>query len=187
MSAYYIGLMSGTSVDGIDAVVVDLAADEPHLLAAQTIDRDPALRNRILATVNHPTEVSLESLGQLDAALGETFADAALAITRAAGLQPAEISGLGSHGQTLFHAASAMPPVTMEAGDTSRIAARTGITTVADFRRRDIADGGQGAPLLPAFHQALFRMARGIPGHPEYRRYRQPYPVTGERPSRVRV
>jgi anhydro-N-acetylmuramic acid kinase len=115
MSAYYIGLMSGTSVDGIHAVVVDLAADEPHLLAAQTIDWDPALRNRILATVNHPTEVSLESLGQLDAALGETFADAALAITRAAGLQPAEISGLGSHGQTLFHAASAMPPITMQA------------------------------------------------------------------------
>jgi anhydro-N-acetylmuramic acid kinase len=164
MSAYYIGLMSGTSVDGIHAVVVDLAADEPHLLAAQTIDWDPALRNRILATVNHPTEVSLESLGQLDAALGETFADAALAITRAAGLQPAEISGLGSHGQTLFHAASAMPPITMQAGDASRIAARTGITTIADFRRRDIADGGQGAPPRTGISPGAVQDGPGHPG-----------------------
>jgi anhydro-N-acetylmuramic acid kinase len=156
MPAYYIGLMSGTSVDGIDAVVVDLATDEPVLLAARTTAWDSALRECILATLTHPTQVSLESIGQLDAALGEAFADAALAITREAKLVPAEITALGSHGQTLFHAPSASPPFTIQAGDASRIAAKSGITTVADFRRRDVAEGGQGAPLVPAFHQALF-------------------------------
>lgn len=156
MPDYYIGLMSGTSVDGIDAVVVDLANDKPVLLAARTTAWDVALRDRILATLNNPAQVSLESLGTLDAALGEAFADAALAITRAANLEPADIRALGSHGQTLFHAPSANPPFTIQAGDASRVAAKTGITTVADFRRRDIAEGGQGAPLVPAFHQAVF-------------------------------
>jgi anhydro-N-acetylmuramic acid kinase len=160
MSAYYIGLMSGTSVDGIDAVLVDLATNRPVLLAARTTAWEAALREHILATLNDPTQVSLASLGQLDAALGEAFADAALAITREAGLEPAQIRALGSHGQTLFHAPSASPPFTMQAGDASRIAAKTGITTVADFRRRDIAEGGQGAPLVPAFHQAVF----SVPG-----------------------
>ncbi len=102
MPAYYIGLMSGTSVDGMDAVLVDLAKDEPVLLAARTTDWDSALRNRILATLNRPTQVSLDSLGQLDAALGEAFADAALAVTRAAGLKPGEVRAVGSRDQTLF-------------------------------------------------------------------------------------
>ncbi len=156
MPAYYIGLMSGTSVDGIDAVLVDLATNKPVLLAARTTAWDAALRGRILATLNDPTQVSLVALGQLDAALGEAFAEAALTIIRAASLEPAQITAVGSHGQTLFHAASANPAFSMQAGDASRIAAKTGITTVADFRRRDIAEGGQGAPLVPAFHQALF-------------------------------
>jgi anhydro-N-acetylmuramic acid kinase len=156
MPDYYVGLMSGTSVDGIDAVVVDFANDEPVLLAARTTSWNAQLRNRILATLNNPTQIGLESLGQLDAALGEAFADAALTIIHAAGLKPAEICAIGSHGQTLFHAPSANPSFTIQAGDASRIAARTGVTTVADFRRRDIAEGGQGAPLVPAFHQALF-------------------------------
>lgn len=156
MPAYYIGLMSGTSVDGIDAVVIDLAPDQPVLIAAQTTPWDTTLRNRILEILSRPDRVSLATLGALDAVLGDAFADAALAITHAAGLKPAQISGLGSHGQTLFHAPSGNPAFTIQAGDASRIAARTGITTVADFRRRDIAEGGQGAPLVPAFHQAVF-------------------------------
>jgi len=156
MPAYYIGLMSGTSVDGIDAVLVDLSADRPVLLAAQTTDWNASLREDIFRTLNQPEQVSLDALGRLDAALGEAFAEAALAIITAADLQPSRITAIGSHGQTLFHAPSAQPPFTLQAGDASRIAARTGITTVADFRRRDVAEGGQGAPLVPAFHQALF-------------------------------
>lgn len=156
MPAYYIGLMSGTSVDGIDTVLVDLSEDRPVLLAAQTRDWSPLLRECLLETLNRPTQISLAALGKLDAELGEAFADAALASVHSAHLQPAQITAIGSHGQTLFHAPTANPAFSLQAGDANRIAARTGITTVADFRRRDIALGGQGAPLVPAFHQALF-------------------------------
>ncbi len=156
MSAFYIGLMSGTSVDGIDAVVADLATDRPALLAAQTTPWRAPLRQTILRTLNDPQLTSIIALGALDAELGEAFAGAAVAVIAAAGLKPSDIIAIGSHGQTLFHAPAANPPFTLQAGDASRIAARTGITTVADLRRRDIAEGGQGAPLAPAFHQALF-------------------------------
>lgn len=156
MPAYYVGLMSGTSVDGIDAVLVDLSDARPVLLAAGTRNWDTTLREAILATLDQPSRVSLESLGQLDAALGDAFADAALDVVREAGLQPDQIVAIGSHGQTLFHAPSARPPFSLQVGDPSRIAAKTGVTTVADFRRRDIAEGGQGAPLVPAFHRAVF-------------------------------
>jgi anhydro-N-acetylmuramic acid kinase len=103
MPAYYIGLMSGTSVDGIDAVLVDLSDSRPVLLAAGTGNWDPALRESILTTLDQPSRVSLESLGQLDAALGDAFAEAALDIIREAGLQPEQIVAIGSHGQTLLH------------------------------------------------------------------------------------
>lgn len=156
MPAYYIGLMSGTSVDGIDSVLIDFSQANPVALVAQTVDWSPSLRERILETLNQPTQVSLDALGRLDAVLGDAFADAALATIDACGLQPAQIKAIGSHGQTLFHAPTATPPFSMQAGDANRIAARTGITTVADFRRRDMAVGGQGAPLVPAFHQAQF-------------------------------
>jgi anhydro-N-acetylmuramic acid kinase len=156
MPAYYVGLMSGTSVDGIDAVVVDLAGERPVLVAAQGSSWDSQLREQIFHTLEHPEHLSLQAFGSLDAALGDAFADAALAIIDKAGLKPSDIAAIGSHGQTLFHAPSAQPAFSLQVGDGSRIAARTGITTVADFRRRDIAEGGQGAPLVPAFHQAVF-------------------------------
>jgi len=159
MPDYYIGLMSGTSVDGIDAVLADLSRTHPVLLAAQTTDWEPSLRGRILAVLNRPEQISLDALGRLDADLGNAFADAALAIIRSARLQPAQITAIGSHGQTLFHAPAARPPFSLQVGDANRIVATTGITTVADFRRRDIAAGGQGAPLVPAFHQAIFSAA----------------------------
>lgn len=156
MPAYYVGLISGTSVDGIDAVLADLSATRPELLAAQTIPWEPPLHEQLLSTLNRPQQVSLTALGELDAALGDAFATAALTVIAAAGLHPADVTAIGSHGQTLFHAPSAQPPFTLQAGDPSRIAARTGVTTVADFRRRDMAEGGQGAPMVPALHQALF-------------------------------
>jgi anhydro-N-acetylmuramic acid kinase len=156
MSLYYIGLMSGTSVDGIDAVLADLSKARPVLLAAQTSSWNTSLHKRILESLNQPTQISLDTLGQLDVELGAAFADAALAIISAANLQPKQITAIGSHGQTLLHAPNANPPFSLQAGDANVIAARTGITTVADFRRRDIAVGGQGAPLVPAFHKARF-------------------------------
>ncbi len=156
MPEYYLGLMSGTSIDGIDAALVDLSGDIPALLTALTCPWPARLHDRILETVAAPQSVSLQDAGALDAELGEQFADAALDLIAKAGLQTGQITAIGSHGQTLFHAPGGNPAFSMQAGDANRIAEKTGITTVADFRRRDIAAGGQGAPLVPAFHQALF-------------------------------
>jgi len=159
MPEYYIGLMSGTSVDGIDAAVVDLSGDKPLLVFAHTFAWPDELRQQIIATMQHHEQVSLLALGKLDAAIGDAFANAALTALKGADLHSQQITAIGSHGQTLFHAPGGAHAFSLQSGDPNRIAERTGITTVADFRRRDIAAGGQGAPLVPAFHQALFQAA----------------------------
>ncbi len=156
MPEYYLGLMSGTSMDGIDAALVDLSGDTPELLCAQTRPWPAPLHARILKTVAAPEQASLRDTGILDTELGEQFANAALDLMARAGLDSSQITAIGSHGQTLLHAPNGQPAFSMQLGDANRIAERTGVTTVADFRRRDIAAGGQGAPLVPAFHQALF-------------------------------
>jgi len=156
MAEYYLGLMSGTSMDGIDAALVDLQKNQPELTCARTLAWPDAIQQQLTRMVNHPETVSLHTLGQLDAAVGETFAEAARAIIREAGINAKDIHAIGSHGQTLFHAPDSKPAFSYQCGDPNRIAEITGITTVADFRRRDIAAGGQGAPLVPAFHQAVF-------------------------------
>jgi anhydro-N-acetylmuramic acid kinase len=100
-------------------------------------------------------------IGQLDNWVGECFRDAALKLLSTAGVEPSSITAIGSHGQTLRHQPRAARPFTMQIGDANIIVAGTGITTVADFRRRDIAVGGEGAPLAPAFHQWLFSSPGG--------------------------
>ena len=157
MPAYYIGLMSGTSVDGIDAVLVDFSSAKPELLAAQTYAWDAALHQHIAHVLNDPEQTTLQTLGALDAQLGEAFAHATLNLINSSDVDAEQIAAIGSHGQTLLHAPDATNPFSTQAGDPNRIAELTGINTVADFRRRDIAAGGQGAPLVPAFHQALFQ------------------------------
>ncbi|MDT8387770.1 MAG: anhydro-N-acetylmuramic acid kinase [Thiogranum sp.] len=157
MADYYLGLMSGTSVDGIDAVVADLSEIIPRLMFAHTYPWRASLREKILATIASPANISLAELGDLDAALGEAFAEAAVAAVAAAKLDCNQITAIGSHGQTLFHAPDGARGFSLQAGDPNRIAEISGITTVADFRRRDIAAGGQGAPLVPAFHRMLFQ------------------------------
>lgn len=153
-----LGLMSGTSCDGIDAAVVEIGADRPRLVHFQSTPmpaelREPALR---LAA---PGVHEIDAMGGLDAALGQAFAEAALAAITAAGLVPADIDAIGSHGQTIRHRPSGVDggrPFSLQIGCASTIAERTGITTVADFRRRDIAAGGEGAPLVPFAHKLLF-------------------------------
>ena len=98
----------------------------------------------------------VERMGELDMALGELFAAAANAVIKKSGLAPKDIRAIGSHGQTIRHRPRAAHPFTLQIGNPSVIAERTGITTVADFRARDIAAGGQGAPLVPAFHRHVF-------------------------------
>ncbi|MFO7287841.1 MAG: anhydro-N-acetylmuramic acid kinase [Gammaproteobacteria bacterium] len=155
MTELYIGLISGTSVDGVDAVLCEI--DDAHLrvLAAETLPYPPELRKRVVDLIDRP-EISLAELGSLDVALGEHFAACALGIASRAGIAPSRIAAIGHHGQTVFHKPAPPEPFSLQLGDPNVVAARTGITTVADLRRLDIALGGQGAPLVPAFHAWRF-------------------------------
>lgn len=152
----YLGLMSGTSADGIDAALVRFdASHPPQLLGARTFDWDPVLRRDILALSQADAMVSPDRLARLDHHIGAALADAACVLLSNLGTTPQAVTAIGSHGQTLRHAPRGDAPFTWQLGDPNLIAERTGITTVADFRRRDVAAGGQGAPLMPAFHAAL--------------------------------
>ncbi len=157
---HYIGLMSGTSVDGIDAALISVAVGgRPVLVATHAHPIDAAVRGEIQALMRDgPNEI--ERLGELDMALGGLFAEAATAVLRKSGLAKKDIRAIGSHGQTLRHRPRAAHPFTLQIGNPSVIAERTGITTVADFRARDMAAGGQGAPMVPAFHHQMFHSAQ---------------------------
>ena len=157
MSEYFLGLMSGTSLDGIDAAIVDFGGSFPTIYAAHTVPFEPELRQAILSLAQGQTTHEIEALGTLDTRLGEHFAQAALDLIEHSGLPRDAIRAIGSHGQTIRHRPDLQYPFTLQIGDPNIIAEHTGITTVADFRRRDIAAGGQGAPLVPAFHAMCFR------------------------------
>lgn len=151
----YVGLMSGTSADGIDAALVRFAP-RPDLLCAQTTPLPAELRMRLRGIT---AATPLAELARLDSELAELFASCTLALLSAAGVDPGAVHAIGSHGQTVWHEPGGSPPFTLQIGDPSLISERTGITTVADFRRRDLAAGGQGAPLVPAFHAEVFSHA----------------------------
>jgi anhydro-N-acetylmuramic acid kinase len=159
-SALYIGLISGTSADGIDAALVRFEQDRPRLVAALTHPWPDDLRSRILAVAQDETRLDLDAYGQLDVAIGACFADAASRLLDASGTSAAHVRAIGSHGQTLRHRPHGEHPFTLQVGDPSVIAERCRIDVVADFRRADVAAGGQGAPLLPAVHAMLL----GSPG-----------------------
>ncbi len=150
----FIGLMSGTSMDGIDAALVDFADDgRPQLRGSYSHPWPADLRSRLQQLASGaPSE--LQALGRADSAAGEVFALAVQGLLEHTGTPAADISAIGSHGQTLHHGPDGADGFTLQIGDPNRIAERTGITTVADLRRRDIAAGGQGAPLVSAFHHA---------------------------------
>lgn len=153
-SGRYIGVMSGTSLDGVDVV---LAAIDDNTVAHQASYCHPmplALKQAIL-DVCQGQAVTLSTLGQLDTRLGKLFAEAVLMLLKQTELDPSDIMAIGCHGQTVWHEPGGVAPCTMQIGDNNQIAALTGITTVGDFRRRDMALGGQGAPLVPGFHYAL--------------------------------
>lgn len=153
--------MSGTSIDAVDCALVDCGGDAIKLLATREAPIPPALRARISA-ISQPGEDEIEALGRLDRDLGTLFAQASLDLLAEAGYASTDIRAIGSHGQTIRHrppSAGNATPFTLQIGDPNTIAELTGITTVADFRRRDIAAGGEGAPLAPAFHAAAFAAA----------------------------
>jgi anhydro-N-acetylmuramic acid kinase len=156
---YFIGALSGTSIDGIDVAVVAFEP-RPALVASHSMPYPAELRGDLLALCV-PGDNEIDRLGRADVQAGRVFAQAVLALLAKAGLQPADIRAIGSHGQTIRHRPGGDAPFTLQIGDPHVIAAATGIPVVADFRRKDLAVGGQGAPLVPAFHEAVFR-APGI-------------------------
>lgn len=155
----YIGLMSGTSMDAVDAALVDLSEKSPRLIATHSNLIDDQLRNDLTALCM-PGLNEIHRLGELDVKIGKLFAQTANDLLNKTTISPKQIRAIGSHGQTIRHMPNAKHPFTLQIGDPNIIAEQTGITTVADFRRRDMAKGGQGAPLSPAFHNAIFRTTK---------------------------
>lgn len=146
-SGRYIGVMSGTSLDGVDVV---LAAIDENMVAQQASLSWPIpveLKQAVL-DICRGQQLTLSQFGQLDTRLGILFADAVNGLLAQENLQPQDIVAIGCHGQTVWHEPQGPAPHTLQIGDNNQIVARTGITVVGDFRRRDIALGGQGAPLV---------------------------------------
>ncbi|MFZ5653827.1 MAG: anhydro-N-acetylmuramic acid kinase [Pseudomonadota bacterium] len=160
-AGHFVGLMSGTSMDAVDAALLDLGPDRFRLVAHHSHPLPKPLR-AVLARLSHPgalPEDAIDLLGAADRQLGEVFAEAALALLAQARIDAGAIRAIGSHGQTVRHRppdGERPNPFSLQIGDPHVIAARTGIVTVADFRRRDLVVGGQGAPLVPPFHRAAF-------------------------------
>lgn len=155
-SNYYIGLISGTSVDGVDCALVQFTQDVPKVVSTIFQAMTPELRAKILRLCQG-TCIDMHLYGQVDIEIGRVFANSVTTLLHQTGLKASDITAIGSHGQTVFHDPSAEFPFTLQLGDPNTIAQLTGITTVADFRRRDMAVGGEGAPLAPLLHRNCFR------------------------------
>lgn len=152
MAERFIGLMAGTSLDGVDAALVRFDTAAPVIEAAVSHPYTDRIRHTLRAIgAGSP----LADVVAADQAVADAFGDAALALLAETGHAAAAITAIGSHGQTVWHRPGAPNAASVQIGDPNRIAEVTGITTVADFRRRDIAAGGEGAPLAPAFHLAM--------------------------------
>jgi anhydro-N-acetylmuramic acid kinase len=154
---HYIGLMSGTSVDGIDAALVSIPVNGQFALLATHQHPFPVAVRAAIQALMQPGPNEIEHEGELDVQLGRLFAEATHALLAKSGISASGIRAIGCHGQTIRHRPHATHPFTRQIGNPSVIAEDTGITTVADFRARDLAAGGEGAPLAPAFHHWLFR------------------------------
>ena len=185
-----IGLMSGTSADGVDAALVRIEdrarGIRVHVHAFSTYPFPSGMREAIL-TASDPRTGTVDLLCRLNVALGEVFKEAALEVSRRVGIPIGEVDLIGSHGQTVQH----LPEpfllsghricATLQLGEPSVIAERTGVMTVADFRPRDMAAGGEGAPLAPPRALSAVRCC-AVPAHrPQYRRYQQRHRSTGRR------
>ena len=152
----YVGLMSGTSLDGVDVAVVDFTDFPPRLIHCESAGYDDSVRDYLRQMCQTPN-TSLDTLYELDAQLADVYADAVEQALTNAAIDKSSIVAIGCHGQTIRHSPDSATPYSAQIGDPGRLAVISGITTVADFRRKDLALGGQGAPLAPAFHQFLFR------------------------------
>ncbi|SNX46943.1 Anhydro-N-acetylmuramic acid kinase [Vibrio thalassae] len=153
--ALYIGIMSGTSLDGVDTALVSIKGREITLLASDFLNYPESLKKGVLA-ICHGEETTLKHIGELDHQLGLLYAEAVNALLSKTSYSAHDITAIGNHGQTVFHQPEGAIRFTTQLGDNNLVATLTGINTVGDFRRKDMALGGQGAPLVPAFHRYLF-------------------------------
>lgn len=156
MTDYYVGLMSGTSMDGIDAALVSFGDRNVSVHATHTQQYPQELKAALLTAIREPLDVPLDPSRDLDRRVGECFRDAARAVIESSRVDPADIVAIGSHGQTLRHQPNAAKPFSLQIGNAEIIAGGNRITTVSNFRQADLAAGGQGAPLVPPFHHWLF-------------------------------
>ncbi len=151
----YIGIMSGTSMDGVDVALCTINAGRCKLVSALEYPFDAQLKETILSMIN--TETTLQQVGQLHHRLGKLFGEAVNALLAREKIDPKLVKAIGCHGQTLWHEPGGKYPFSMQLGDANVIAAMTGIDVVSDFRNKDIALGGEGAPFAPVFHRFLFQ------------------------------
>lgn len=151
---YWLGLMSGTSMDAVDAVLVSFGSNSLTVHETLSLPYADALRQRLLMATRN--QAAPDELGELDTLVGQHFAEAGSQLIKKSGIAPQQIRAAGSHGQTIRHQPAGKAPFSFQVGNAAWISECLGITTVADFRSRDIAAGGQGAPLVPAFHRWLF-------------------------------
>lgn len=156
MQNLYIGVMSGTSMDGVDMALVDITANKIVTLASDCEPMPESIKQRLL-NLCETKHTTLQNLGELDHQLGLLYADSINKFLLKNDIDRKQIKAIGCHGQTVYHAPNTQYPFTMQIGDANIIAAKTEITTIADFRRKDMAYGGQGAPLVPAFHKAVLQ------------------------------
>jgi anhydro-N-acetylmuramic acid kinase len=147
--------MSGTSMDGIDAALLDCSTGTPVIIATHASEYSPGLRQRLEAAIQLANPCNAD-LSDLDETLGDAFAAAVNDLLTTAHIDPGSVAAIGSHGQTIRHEPDAPEPYSLQIGNPQRISRLTGIDVVADFRSADIKAGGQGAPLVPAFHRAVF-------------------------------
>ncbi|MCK3655890.1 anhydro-N-acetylmuramic acid kinase [Pasteurellaceae bacterium Macca] len=159
----YLGMMSGTSLDGVDLALVDFAKSPPKMTACDCVPMPENLRQD-LSQLLKSGETTLQHLGELDHRLGLLYADCVNQFLARLSLSSADIVAIGCHGQTVWHAPQGAYPFTSQIGDMHLLATKTEIPVVGDFRRKDMAVGGQGAPLVPAFHEAIFQQAECLIG-----------------------
>ena len=152
----YIGLMSGTSMDGIDAALVDFSLPQPALITAHSHAWPNDIQQALITARELPDD-ELDTLSRLDEQTAEIFADACSELLKSTAYKPEDILAIGNHGQTIRHRPDITEPFSLQIGNAEKLAALTGINVISNFRTADIEAGGQGAPLAPAFHQAVFQ------------------------------
>ena len=155
MNELYIGVMSGTSLDGIDVALCEIDMHSCKLLASRSTPLPPELKAMILHTIN--SKITLEEFTKLDHLLGLIFAKSIDTLLKSTSYEKGDIKAIGLHGQTLWHTPKSAAPSSLQLGDVNVVAVQSGIDVVSDFRRKDIALGGEGAPFAPAFHAFLFQ------------------------------